>query len=195
MLSNILNPILGPMLNPIIQYEEGGGGEPEYNIVNVTWTGVTPDIVVDGNSLLLSPPITIDWVHSARSNEVVGYGGALEFNLGVGENVMAGLNDVNTTNSFTDLNYAFYHSDDAVYIYEEGTNKLTVPIDDEATTRYRIQLNQGIAEYYVKEDGDPGFTLVYTSGLAVASETDYFVDTALFDANGEINNVQLITPI
>lgn len=186
---SIKNEILGS----IIQCEDSS--EPEYDTVNVTWTGVTPDVVVDGNSLMLSPPITIDWVHSARSNEVIGYDGSLEFNLGVGENVMAGLNDVNTTDSFTDLNYAFYHSGDAVYIYEEGTQILTVPIDDEATTRYRIQLNQGIAEYYVKEDGDQGFTLVHTSELPVVSETDYFVDTALFDANGEINNVQLITPV
>lgn len=170
-------------------------GGTSYEVVNVTWTGVTSSITANGNSLLSDTPITLLWVHSARSQEVIGDGGAVEFNLGVNKKVMAGLNNENTTDSYTDLSYAFYHyNDGGVWIYENGDLKTEVMISQNNETRFRIELNDGVAKYFVKEPDSESFTLVYTSGLAVDPETDYFVDTAFYDFAAEINNVQLISP-
>jgi YD repeat-containing protein len=157
----------------------------------VSWQSSSAQVAVMNNTVALLEGSTDGWSYSARSNEFIKGEGFIEFSMpSLNKNVMVGLNHTDTTNSYSDLDYAFYHySDNSIRIYEEGSHKLRVNISQKEGNRYRIEIKNGVAKYFVKEEGTLDFVLVYTSNRAVDPDKNYFVDASLYSAEAIAQDV------
>ncbi|PMI37571.1 hypothetical protein BCU46_10935 [Enterovibrio norvegicus] len=131
------------------------------------------------------------WAHQANSERFSTYGLTDRYQLtfkvaSLGSYNMLGLGSVESSASYTDIDYAFYLSNGNLYIYENGTN-----ISDAINPRVAvgdtlsIEVSQDIIVY---RHNDNTVREVFISG----SLPDFYIDSSFHSGNFRISDIQLI---
>ncbi|MEI8611943.1 hypothetical protein P4S70_25025 [Enterovibrio sp. Hal110] len=131
------------------------------------------------------------WGHQANSERFSTYGFTDRYQLtfkvaSLGSYNMLGLGSVESSASYTDIDYAFYLSNGNLYIYENGTN-----ISDAINPRVAvgdtlsIEVSQDIIVY---RHNDNTVREVFISG----SLPDFYIDSSFHSGNFRISDIQLI---
>ena len=132
------------------------------------------------------------WNGSGHSTRKIyfGTGGSVEFEMqGNRSASMWGISDVSTTNSYQDIDFAFYILGPRLYILENGQHAMNgsaIDVNDpDPYSKLRIEVSAtGQVQYFYNDN------LLYTSTKTVSS--DMFIDCAMYYTNtpmrANINN-------
>ncbi|OZG69903.1 hypothetical protein BTA51_28780, partial [Hahella sp. CCB-MM4] len=156
---------------------------------NVTWSSMSSGLQSTTSGIVKTGAFA--WDASARSDQTIQGEGVIEFSLPqVNKSVMVGLNQSNTTDSYTDIDYAFFSWDsERIRLYEEGNLVKDLSIPQKAGNRYRIAMEDGGVRYYVRPEGESEFILVHTSAKQPDLSAQYFVDTSFKSSGAEVIDV------
>jgi hypothetical protein len=141
-------------------------------------------VTIDANNFTVTAALTGGWgagsIHSndlnIAPNEDVTI--SLQTDLSTSRLVMIGLNASgnNSTNSYSDIDYAMYFNNNTVAIYENGSSKGNQSSVSANTDVFSIE-RVGTTITYLKNG-----TVFYTSETA-ANAADYYIDSSLHDRN------------
>ncbi|CZF78583.1 Cell wall-associated protease precursor [Grimontia celer] len=128
------------------------------------------------------------WNSQANSNRFSSYGFndryALNFTVdSLGTYNMFGLGNVESSASYTDIDYAFYVVGSTLYIYESGSSRGTfgsVAVGDTLS----IQVNEGAIAYYRND------TLVRSTSYN-GDTPDFYVDSSFYSGAIQLSNISL----
>ncbi|MEO5951575.1 MAG: hypothetical protein ABIQ44_03815, partial [Chloroflexia bacterium] len=151
----------------------GGGCQP------VIWTN-SVNVSVSGNTITKNAG-GLGWNAGAVSSQALQFGdGYVQMTATSGNNLMFGLGNTDTNQSYTDIEFAFYvYQDGSLYVFESGTNKGLV---GRYTTgdALKVAIESGQIKYY--KNG----TLLYTSSGSPVYPMS--MDTSIYYEGSSISN-------
>lgn len=180
MLKNITNLFLAVMILFSVQ---------AYAQVPVIWTNLANS---SANDNLITKTGANGWNGSGHSTRKIfaGTGGSVEFEMqGNRSASMWGISDVSTTNSYQDIDFAFYILGPRLYLLENGQHVLNGSSIDVSNpdpyAKLRLDISPtGQVQYFYND------SLLYTS--AKTMNADMFIDCAMYYTNtpmrANINN-------
>ena len=160
--------------------------DDQENIIAPSLTAVAgaSGVTIDANNFTVTAALTGGWgagsIHSndlnIAPNEDVTI--SLQTDLSTSRLIMIGLNASgnNSTNSYSDIDYAMYFNNNTVAIYENGSSKGNQSSVSANTDVFSIE-RVGTTITYLKNG-----TVFYTSETA-ANAADYYIDSSLHDRN------------
>ena len=122
-----------------------------------------------------------------------------------GNEAMWGLKNTNNDFTYTQFYYAFYFVNSEIQIYESGSGRGRVAaFTNNVSYDVRIDVDYFGARYYLRQTGQPAWTLIYTSahsadsplrfGATVASGTHIFDDWTVTDSESALANPTVMYP-
>jgi hypothetical protein len=143
---------------------------------------VAPTPGTPGSAATLSTDYNLGWNSSSRSISFFNGDGYVEFYVPESTvGAVVGLNNVDVTTSYVDIDHGFYVTRGVARVYENGVEKAYLGFIGPG--RYRVERVAGVVRYYV--DG----ALLYTSALA--STGTVFLDSSLYSGGDLVDTPAL----
>jgi len=169
-------------LNVDTSLYETGSTATDVRIGGLTWSN---DVGVSISGSNLSKTGTAGWTSGAVSaNTIEAADGAMEFTATETNTTrVAGLSAGDSSQSWNDVDFGIEVRDDAtIEVVEAGTSRGTFGAYS-AGDRFRVEVHEGVAEYY--RNGSSFYTSTVTPSYPLR------VDTALYGANATLTDVGL----
>lgn len=123
------------------------------------------------------------WNQDASSNVLLSGDGHFEFMSPETKRVMCGLNKIDTSSSYTDLDYAFYTVNNRYYIYEAGKYKGIQGKYSRSEDTFSLKRSSTSMEYLVND------TIIYTSTVPLTEAV--FLDCCLYEKGSRLKEVRI----
>ena len=150
----------------------------QYALVDALWQ-LDDNVLINGNSVS-KPSGSINWDGMAFSANDVNNNDFMQFVIPSNStNLMVGLNNLNTSSSYGDIDYAFYLNRGTLRIYENGSIKGSFGTYN-SNDIFRIDVINNVV--YYKRNG----ILVYTS--TIAPTLPLYIDMSLYDVGTVVND-------
>jgi RHS repeat-associated protein len=172
-----MHPSGSQITNAVISNGSGGGSTQ-----NASWSSA---VGVSISSNTLTKTGTNGWNAGAVSTQTIAAGdGYMEFTATADvANVLCGLSNGDTNQSYEDIDFALYPwTDGNLYVFEGGTSRGSVGPYTVGDV-FRVAVEGGVVKY--RKNG----TLLYTS--AVAPTYPLLVDSTIFPQGGKLTNAVL----